>query len=92
MKELETYLPGIKLGEGEQLVPDNSVYLALHSLSYAWPCLSFDILRDNLGEDRSTYPHTSWLVTGTQAGEIPGQGKAKDEVVIMRMSGLSKTQ
>jgi ribosome assembly protein RRB1 len=92
VKELETYLPGIKLEDGEQLVPDNSVYLALHSLSYAWPCLSFDILRDNLGEDRSTYPHTSWLVTGTQAGEIPGQGKAKDEVVIMRMSGLSKTQ
>jgi len=91
-KELETYLAGMKLEEGEQLVPDNSVYLALHSLSYAWPCLSFDILRDNLGEDRSTYPHTSWLVTGTQAGEIPGQGKAKDEVVIMRMSGLSKTQ
>jgi hypothetical protein len=92
VKELETYLPGIKLEDGEQLVPDNSVYLALHSLSYAWPCLSFDILRDNLGEDRSSYPHTAWLVTGTQAGEIPGQGKAKDEVVIMRMSGLSKTQ
>lgn len=92
VKGLETYLPGVKLEEGEQLVPDNSVYLALHSLSYAWPCLSFDVLRDNMGEDRSTYPHTAWIVSGTQAGEIPGQGKAKDEVVIMRLSGLSKTQ
>jgi ribosome assembly protein RRB1 len=88
----QTYLPGTKLGPGEQLVADQSVYLALHSLSYAWPCLSFDILRDNLGEDRSTFPHTAWIVTGTQAGEVPGQGKAKDEVVVMRLGGLSRTQ
>lgn len=73
-------------------MPDNSVYLALHSLSYAWPCLSFDVLRDSLGTDRATYPHTSWIVTGTQAGEVPGEGKAKDEVVIMRLGNLSKTQ
>lgn len=89
---LETYLPGLKLGPDEHLVPDNSVYQALHSLSYAWPCLSFDVLRDNLGADRATFPHTAWIVAGTQAGEIPGQGKAKDEVVVMRLSGLSKTQ
>lgn len=91
-KPLETYLPGVKLEEGEQLVPDNSVYVALHSLSYAWPCLSFDVLRDNMGEDRSTYPQTAWIVSGTQAGDIPGQGRAKDEVVVMRLSGLSRTQ
>ena len=88
----QTYLPGVKLDEGQTLVPDNSVYLALHSLSYAWPCLSFDVLRDNLGTDRSSYPHTAWIVAGTQAGEIPGQGKAKDEVVVMRLGTLSKTQ
>ncbi len=50
------------------------------------------MLRDNLGSDRSSFPHTSWIVAGTQAGEIPGQGKAKDEVVIMRLGSLSKTQ
>lgn len=89
---LQTYLPGIKYGPDEQLVPDNSVYLALHSLSYAWPCLSFDILRDNLGSDRASYPQSAWIVTGTQAGEVPGQRKAKDEVVVMRLGSLSKTQ
>ncbi|WVQ83598.1 hypothetical protein IAT38_005739 [Cryptococcus sp. DSM 104549] len=88
----ETYLPGGTLEADEHLVPDNSVYLALHSLSYAWPCLSFDVLRDTLGSDRATFPHTSWIVTGTQAGEVPGQGKAKDEVVVMRLGNLSKTQ
>ncbi|KAL7419754.1 Ribosome assembly protein rrb1 [Cryptotrichosporon argae] len=87
-----TYLPGVKYGPDEQLVPDNSVYLALHSLSYAWPCLSFDVLRDDLGADRSGFPHTAWIVAGTQAGDVPGQGRAKDEVVVMRLSGLAKTQ
>lgn len=87
-----TYLPGTKLGVDEQLMPDESVYIARHTLSYAWPCLSFDILADNLGTDRSTYPQTAWIVAGTQAGEVPGQGKAKDEVVVMSLRGLSKTQ
>ena len=88
----QTYLPGTKLGPDEQLVPDNSVYLALHSLSYSWPCLSFDILRDSQGSDRTAFPHTAWIVTGTQAGDIPGQGRAKDEVVVMRLGSLTKTQ
>ena len=82
----------MKLGVDEQLVPDNSVYMALHPMSYAWPCLSFDILKDNLGSERSNFPHTAWIVAGTQAGEVPGQGKAKDEVVIMRLGSLGKTQ
>ena len=88
----QTYLPGLKYGPDEHLVPDNSVYLALHSLSYAWPCLSFDVLRDDLGSDRASFPHTAWVVAGTQAGEVPGQGRAKDEVVVMRLGNLSRTQ
>jgi ribosome assembly protein RRB1 len=80
------------MGDDEQLVPDNSVYLALHQMSYNWPCLSFDVLRDNLGTERSSFPHTAWIVAGTQAGDIPGQGKAKDEIVVMRLGSLSKTQ
>jgi len=88
----QTYLPGVKLAADETLVPDNSVYPCLHQLSYAWPCLSFDILKDTLGVERSGFPQTAWIVTGTQAGEVPGQGRAKDEVVVMRLSGLSRTQ
>ncbi|WWC68698.1 uncharacterized protein I206_102632 [Kwoniella pini CBS 10737] len=89
----KTYLPGTAIESDEHLVPDNSVYLALHSLSYSWPCLSFDVLKDTQGSDRATFPHTAWIVTGTQAGEVPGQGsKAKDEVVIMKLGNLAKTQ
>ncbi|KAL1410380.1 Ribosome assembly protein rrb1 [Vanrija albida] len=88
----QTYLPGTKFAADEQLVADNSVYPCLHQMSYAWPCLSFDVLKDTGGTDRSSFPETVWVVTGTQAGEVPGQGRAKDEVVVMRMSGLSRTQ
>jgi len=91
----EVYLPTSRpLAADEVLEPDNSVYLALHQLSYNWPCLSFDVLRDSLGWERSRFPHTAWVVAGTQAGEeisAPG-GKAKDEIVVMRWGGLSKTQ
>lgn len=40
------------LEEGETLDYDPSAYVTYHSLKTEWPCLSFDILRDNLGEGR----------------------------------------
>ena len=44
----ETFIPGrTKLAPGETLAPDPSTYDMLHTLSTPWPCLSFDIVRDN---------------------------------------------
>lgn len=51
---LKVYLPGEKLEEGEVLVPDNSAYELLHTMNVEWPCLSFDVLRDNMGPSRSS--------------------------------------
>lgn len=51
--DAETYLPGKELAEGEVLVADMSTYEMLHPLSVEWPCLSFDILKDNLGASRT---------------------------------------
>ena len=28
------------------------------------PCLSFDVLRDDLGDSRMAYPHTAYIVAG----------------------------
>lgn len=101
--ETHVYLPSHgsrPLEADEVLEPDHSVYQALHPLEYTWPCLSFDVLRDNLGWERNRFPHTAFVVAGTQAGEHPnnasGSGmmgnKGQDEVVVMKWAGLRRTQ
>ena len=95
--EKEPYIAGVSraLTAEEILEPDYSVYLALHQLSYTWPCLSFDVLRDDLGWERNKFPHTAWVVAGTQSGQdssSDGMGKNKDEVVVMKWGGLSRTR
>ncbi|OJJ44915.1 hypothetical protein ASPZODRAFT_99936 [Penicilliopsis zonata CBS 506.65] len=84
----QTFIPGrTKLAPGETLAPDPSTYDMLHTLSTPWPCLSFDIVRDSLGDSRKTFPATIYAVTGTQAEGA----RAKDnELLVLKMSGLSK--
>jgi ribosome assembly protein RRB1 len=62
------------------------MYVMLHRMQLNWPCLSFDILRDPLGELRSRYPHTVYMATGTQA-----EG-ANNSVHLLKVSDLAKTQ
>ncbi|KAG8827943.1 ribosome biosynthesis protein rrb1 [Serendipita sp. 401] len=84
----QTFLPGLhKLSKDEILEPDQSAYEMLHRMNVAWPCLSFDVLRDGLGEERRKYPATAYVVTGTQADT-----SSKNEVLVMKMSALYKTQ
>ncbi|KAK4055532.1 Ribosome assembly protein rrb1 [Microbotryomycetes sp. JL201] len=81
------YLPGGALEDGETLQPDLSTYPLLHSFVPTWPSLSFDILRDNLGEERQGYPVSCALVSGTQATD-----KTANELTIMRWEGLGRTR
>jgi ribosome assembly protein RRB1 len=82
------YIPGTHtLGKDEILEPDDSVYIMRHSMNVNWPCLSFDILRDNLGDERQRFPATAYIVAGTQA-----DGPSKNEVVVYKMSSLHRTQ
>ncbi|KAG8808029.1 ribosome biosynthesis protein rrb1 [Serendipita sp. 399] len=80
-----TFLPGLhKLSKDEVLEPDQSAYEMLHRMNAAWPCLSLDILRDGLGEERRRYPATCYVVTGTQADM-----SSKNELLVMKMSSDS---
>lgn len=81
------FLPTGVLAEGEFLEPDLSTYPLLHSFVPTWPSLSFDILRDNGGEERRGYPVSCALVAGTQA-----QDRTANEVTVMRWEGLGKTR
>ena len=84
----DTFIPGRHaLEEDEILQPDDSVYEMRHSMQVKWPSLSFDVLRDNLGDQRQRYPATAYIVAGTQAPS------AKDnELSVYRMSALHRTQ
>jgi ribosome assembly protein RRB1 len=86
----ETFIIGRhKLSEGEILTPDPSAYDMLHTLGSTWPCLSIDVIPDNLGQDRTSYPMTVYAVAGTQAD----RGKEKqNQLMIMKLSGLNKME
>lgn len=86
--ESTLYLPhrSRPLGPDEVLQADPSVYEMLHNVNMPWPCLTLDILPDNLGNERRTYPASVYVTTATQAS------KAKDnELITMKMSSLAKT-
>lgn len=85
--DIRVYLPGQALEKDEVLEADQSAYEMLHSMNVHWPCLSFDILWDQLGEERCTFPATAYVVTGTQADLTHN-----NEVLVMKMSQLAKTK
>lgn len=85
-----TFIPGRdKLDVGQSLSPDSSAYQMLHTFTTTWPCLSFAIIPDSLGESRKSYPATLYAVAGTQAHN----GKPRDnQILVMKLSGLSRTE
>ena len=84
----EAYIPGTHvLGKDETLEADDSVYIMRHVMKVTWPCLSFDVLRDNWGDQRQRYPATAYLVAGTQA-----QFAKDNELVVYKLSSLHRTQ
>lgn len=71
----QVWLPGDEMGEGETLQYDPSVYDCMSAMSLDWPCLSFDVLRDHLGGPRAAFPHTLFMVAGTQVGR---EGRSRE--------------
>lgn len=81
------FRPGIdKLEEGEQLDFDPSTYDMYHSSQVDWPCLSFDVLKDELGASRTAYPMTAYVVAGTQAERVED-----NRIYMMKWSRLYRT-
>lgn len=83
----EVYLPGKQpLADDEELVCDQSAYIMLHQAQTGAPCLSFDIIKDTLGDDRDTYPLTAYILAGTQAQQVHA-----NNIIVMKLSNLRKT-
>eukprot|EP00128_Syssomonas_multiformis_P011241 Colp12_sorted_trinity150504_noHs@13926 len=85
-RDTVAYLPGQKLEEGEVLEHDESAYDMLHMVNVEWPCLSFDIITDGMGNGRTQFPMTAYMVAGTQADQ-----PQNNKVMVMKMSNLVKT-
>ncbi len=70
----------------QQLVMDQSAYEMYHQAQTSSPCLSFDIIKDDLGTNRTEFPHTCFMVSGTQAANA-----LSNHVIVMKMSNLKRT-
>ncbi|CAG9863015.1 unnamed protein product [Phyllotreta striolata] len=82
----EVYLPAKQLEEGEELVCDKSVYVMYHQATTSSPCLSFDVIKDNLGDNRDTFPLTAYVVAGTQSPQAH-----TNNIIVMKLSNMHKT-
>lgn len=76
-----------ELTEGEELEYDSTAYHMYHSLRPEWPCLSFDVIRDSLGANRSRFPHTIFAVAGTQADRAESNRLQVMRTVFVFLSG-----
>jgi len=81
------FRPGVdEVEEGEQLEMEPGTYDMIHKANVEWPCLSFDIVRDDLGAQRSAYPMTAYVVAGTQAEQA-----CDNRIYMMKWHNLRKT-
>lgn len=78
--EEKTYLPGTRLDNGEELEIDENAYVIYHQASLGPPCLSFDIIADQV---KSDFPLSVTAVAGSQASK----GTA-NSILVFRMSNL----
>ena len=81
----KTYIP--KLGrKSDDLVVDESAYVLLCKSKTSYPCMSFDVIADGLGEgeDRSAnFPISMSIVGGTYSGK-----RGTDSLIVMKYSKL----
>ena len=76
------------LEEKEDMKYDKSAYNVLFEFHTEWPCLSFDIIPDNLGAVRTSVPFSMYLVTGTQAD--PNYRNNKDSAMFKNKNKVNR--
>ena len=85
-EEGRIFRPGVdELNEGEELQFDPSAYIMYHALRPEWPSLSFDILRDEFGGNRTRFPLTMFAVAGTQADQVDA-----NKLTVMKFADLHR--
>ena len=57
-----------------------------HSFRTEWPCLTFDLFRDDLGDNRQRFPHSMFMMSGSQADK-----QDANKLTLLKLSDLGKT-
>lgn len=85
----KVYLPSRSMNEDDgPLECDESAYVFYRQATTVAPCLSFDVIKDNLGDDRADkFPLTMSIVCGTQA-----ERSRDNSLIVMKMSNINKTK
>ena len=65
----------------------NEPYRQYYQMEFQWPCLSFDVILDNLGAARTQFPHTAYFVSATQA-----ETEDENQLLVTKISNLQCTQ
>lgn len=84
--ERHYWLPG-QGDECQELVYEPKAYKMYHKCLVEWSCLTLDILPDKLGENRTQFPHTCYVVAGTQANM-----EDNNHLLLMKWSRMHKTR
>lgn len=80
------FVPGRDTIDGDETLQyDPTAYDCMSSMSLEWPSLSFDIVPDILGDDRRAFPHTLFMVAGTQASS-----SKLNYLAVMKVSNLTQ--
>ena len=74
-------------GESMELEYSNKAYDSFFQLRTEYPCLSFDIIKDGEGANRTKYPLSMYFVCGSQADEA-----GKNQLYVMKISNICKTK
>jgi len=80
------FVPGRDtIDDDEALQYDPTAYDCMSSMSLEWPSLSFDVVPDSLGDDRRAFPHTMFMIAGTQAAS-----SKLNYLAVMKVSNLTQ--
>lgn len=86
-KAQEVFIPGKTEHDGDELEHDPRAYILLHRLQAGAPCLTFDVLQDNLGDKREEFPLTCYIVSGTES-----DSGRPNYINVMKLHNIHKTQ
>ncbi|KAF7456948.1 WD domain, G-beta repeat-containing protein [Cryptosporidium felis] len=80
------WLPG-EGDEDQELTYEPRAYKMYHKCLVEWSCLTLDIIPDKLGENRTQFPHTCYVIAGTQANTADN-----NHILLMKWSRMHKTK